>query len=71
MGDHRHSQLDQLWAVVRSIPAGRVASYGAVGRALEDPASGFMVGGWGARKGYGAHGRGMAIMTRWRMHPER
>ena len=46
MGEHRHSQLDELWAVVRSIPAGRVASYGAVGRALENPASGFMVGRW-------------------------
>ncbi len=38
--------LEELWAVVRSIPAGHVASYGDVGRALRNPASGFIVGRW-------------------------
>ncbi len=46
MGDIRDSQLEQLWEVVRSIPSGRVAAYGAVGRALPNPASGYMVGRW-------------------------
>jgi methylated-DNA-protein-cysteine methyltransferase-like protein len=32
--------------VVRSIPAGHVASYGEVGRALRTPASGYFVGRW-------------------------
>lgn len=36
----------ELWEVIRSIPAGRVASYGAVGRALRYPASGRLVGRW-------------------------
>jgi methylated-DNA-protein-cysteine methyltransferase-like protein len=38
--------LDQLWEVVRAIPSGSVMSYGDVGRALSNPASGFMVGRW-------------------------
>lgn len=46
MADLRDSQLAPLWDVVRSIPSGRVASYGAVGRALPNPASGYMVGRW-------------------------
>jgi methylated-DNA-protein-cysteine methyltransferase-like protein len=37
---------DDLWDVIRSIPAGRVASYGAVGRALRYHATGRMVGRW-------------------------
>ena len=43
------SSLDELWNLVRSIPAGKVASYGAVGAALKNPASGFMVGRWMAQ----------------------
>ncbi len=35
---------EELWQKVRAIPRGRVASYGALGRALEAPLSGFMVG---------------------------
>ncbi|MCH8979336.1 MAG: MGMT family protein, partial [Armatimonadetes bacterium] len=46
MGDLRDSQLEQLWHVVRSIPSGRVSSYGAVGRVLPNPATGYMVGRW-------------------------
>ncbi len=38
--------LEALWAVVRSIPPGRVAGYGAVGRALPHRASGLLVGRW-------------------------
>jgi methylated-DNA-protein-cysteine methyltransferase-like protein len=38
--------LENLWCVVRQIPPGRVASYGAVGRALENPVSGYLVGRW-------------------------
>ncbi len=36
--------LDDLWAVIRQIPPGRVASYGDVGRSLSPPLSGFLVG---------------------------
>ncbi len=42
----RKTTLDELWTLVRRIPRGRVASYGAVGRALRNPASGFQVGRW-------------------------
>ena len=38
--------LDELWSVVRSIPKGKVASYGACGRALRNPATGWQVGRW-------------------------
>lgn len=38
--------LDELWVVVASIPPGRVASYGDVGRALSRPATGYQVGRW-------------------------
>lgn len=41
--------LDSLWDVVRAIPEGRCASYGAVGAALPEPATGFQVGRWMAR----------------------
>jgi methylated-DNA-protein-cysteine methyltransferase-like protein len=37
---------EELWEIVRSVPSGRCASYGAIGQALENPASGFMVGRW-------------------------
>ncbi len=46
MGDTYSPQLRALWKVVRSIPKGRVTSYGAVGRALPNPCSGFLVGRW-------------------------
>lgn len=35
---------DQVFSVVREIPAGRVAGYGQVGRALDAPISGLLVG---------------------------
>ncbi len=40
------SRLASLWELVRTIPFGRVASYGAVGRALDRPVSGLLVGKW-------------------------
>ncbi len=40
------STLDDLWSVVTSIPRGRVSSYGDVGRALDRPVSGVLVGKW-------------------------
>ena len=36
----------ELWETVRSIPSGRVASYGNVGRSLSSPTSGYFVGRW-------------------------
>jgi len=41
--------LSELWDIVRSIPRGRVMSYGEVGLRLAHPASGFMVGRWMAQ----------------------
>lgn len=38
--------LEELWDLVRSIPSGKVSSYGDLGAALKHPASGFMVGRW-------------------------
>jgi methylated-DNA-protein-cysteine methyltransferase-like protein len=40
---------EELWQLVRSIPKGRVASYGDLGQALSSPATGFQVGRWMAR----------------------
>ncbi len=42
-------QLEELWEIVRNVPPGTVASYGAVGRALNRPASGYFVGRWMAQ----------------------
>lgn len=37
--------MDQeLWELVKKIPRGKVAAYGALGQALERPVSGFLVG---------------------------
>jgi methylated-DNA-protein-cysteine methyltransferase-like protein len=36
----------ELWKVVGRIPYGHTASYGEVGKALHNPASGYMVGRW-------------------------
>ena len=36
--------LQALWELVKSIPRGKVMSYGEVGRALPNPMSGFLVG---------------------------
>lgn len=36
--------MQEIWDIVRSIPAGRVCSYGEVGAALKNPMSGFLVG---------------------------
>lgn len=41
--------LEELWEAVRRIPRGRVAAYGAVGRALAHPAPARTVGKWMAR----------------------
>jgi methylated-DNA-protein-cysteine methyltransferase-like protein len=41
--------LEVLWDLVRSIPAGKCASYGDVGRALPNPATGYQVGRWMAQ----------------------
>lgn len=41
--------LEDLWELVRSIPKGKVCSYGDLGSALRNPASGFMVGRWMAQ----------------------
>jgi methylated-DNA-protein-cysteine methyltransferase-like protein len=38
--------LEDLWRVVRSIPAGSISTYGDVGRALRFPTTGRMVGRW-------------------------
>ena len=36
--------MEELWALVKRIPPGRVAAYGALGRALDRPISGYLVG---------------------------
>ena len=41
--------LEELWELVRRIPPGCCAAYGSLGRALRNPASGFMVGRWMAQ----------------------
>ncbi len=41
--------LEHLWKLVREIPAGRCATYGALGQALPNPVSGKIVGGWMAQ----------------------
>lgn len=46
MGDDRRSELTELWEIVRRVPSGNVASYGAIGKALKNPASGYFVGRW-------------------------
>jgi methylated-DNA-protein-cysteine methyltransferase-like protein len=35
---------DELWDLVRSVPKGRITTYGALGAALKNPATGFLVG---------------------------
>jgi methylated-DNA-protein-cysteine methyltransferase-like protein len=42
----RSEILAELWQLVKSIPRGKVASYGDLGRALSRPSSGYMVGRW-------------------------
>jgi len=44
--DLRSEILNELWGLVKSIPRGKVASYGELGRALSRPSSGYMVGRW-------------------------
>lgn len=41
-----HSRLEELADLVRQIPPGRCTSYGALGRALLRPVSGFLAGKW-------------------------
>lgn len=38
--------LEELWELVRAIPFGRVAGYGALGRTLNRPVSGLVIGKW-------------------------
>ena len=45
----RSEILEDLWSLVRSIPKGKVTSYGALGSALKRPSSGYMVGRWMAQ----------------------
>jgi len=45
-GEALRDRLSELWSVVSSVPPGRVASCGDVGRELAPPASGFLVGKW-------------------------
>lgn len=40
------NRRDELFLVIRRIPSGQVAGYGQVGRALESPISGLLVGRW-------------------------
>ncbi|HMS55093.1 MAG TPA: MGMT family protein [Fimbriimonadaceae bacterium] len=35
---------EELWTLLAKVPAGRVVAYGELGRALKNPASGYMVG---------------------------
>lgn len=42
----RLSGRDELFEVVRKIPRGRCAGYGALGRYLANPVSGFIAGKW-------------------------
>lgn len=42
----RVSGRHQLFQIVKKIPKGRCAGYGALGRYLENPVSGFFVGKW-------------------------
>jgi methylated-DNA-protein-cysteine methyltransferase-like protein len=37
---------DELWSLIGRIPRGKVTSYGEVGKALHNPASGYFVGRW-------------------------
>jgi len=41
-----NDRLENLWSLVREIPFGRCASYGDIGRALDHPISGLLVGRW-------------------------
>jgi len=43
------SAPEELYALVRSIPIGRVAGYGQLGHMLRNPVSGLLVGRWMAR----------------------
>ncbi len=41
--------MEVLWSLVKEIPAGRCATYGELGRALPNPVSGKIIGGWMAQ----------------------
>lgn len=41
-----HVAVEELYGLVRRIPAGRCAAYSALGRSLERPVSGLIVGRW-------------------------
>ncbi|MBS1723060.1 MAG: MGMT family protein [Armatimonadetes bacterium] len=40
------TRLEELWSIVSSIPRGKVAGYGDVGRAMKHPVSGVLIGKW-------------------------
>ena len=40
------SAYEELWGLIRAIPPGRVASYGDLGKAMQNPISGLLVGRW-------------------------
>jgi methylated-DNA-protein-cysteine methyltransferase-like protein len=37
---------DELWTLIKRIPRGKITSYGEIGKALHNPASGYFVGRW-------------------------
>ncbi len=41
-----HERLDHVWKMIRSVPAGKVVGYGALGAAVVPPVSGLVVGHW-------------------------
>lgn len=45
----QESALEELWTLIRSIPRGQCTTYGGLGRALRNPASGYLVGRWMAQ----------------------
>ncbi len=40
------SRLEELWELVRAIPAGKVCGYGAIGNIMKNPVSGLLIGRW-------------------------
>lgn len=53
--------LDELWELIRQIPRGKVCTYGALGAALSQPTTGFLIGRWMG------HGNGPRDIPWWRV----